>query len=687
MQTKRGNIMRFIALLCLFALTVGCTACAIACAKGVIDESDSDVESVDSVTPDGTDGTESNAEQSEKPGEPSVEVSVDQSAKELMVPVGTKTTVEKIASYPIGEEEAFQYAFEYCEPFDSEEAYSPTIPYYAQIDENEDLYLGYWWDTATRLRDGKQWESTYSWKTSYPEGAYYRFVISGEYLYMMYDNGVVEQYDMEGNLVKLHTGCADRGVDAMIPYVDADGQVYLKASNQNRFYRLDGTDIPGKSVLFRVGTAETGAQSVASAPRWPFSVHGSCYVDDQVKLSEPDVNFKQNTETIYSVYHADSTLLSNFRFTVLYSTKKSSSTLPHGINYTYFATVCVDDIVFNHVLDGKVITGTNGSLYLVLYLENEVELYRITPGHTEGLKLGALEEKSADKSAEETGEDSSAQMQKATGEQPIEPNAFIPVNPNHIATVGYTEALNRAEEMINKEWTLRKEHKEKKEGVELPAQIAAAAPGTKMHGIPYCYGGYNGLETVGRWQEFSIVIEGDVIAGNVKHIENGGHIPGTVGLDCSGFVSSAFKQSTHIYSGDYRSLGCLATFLNQLRAGDILVTKSAGDDRHVMIYNRTLTNAQGQFVGIEVYDCTGGTGITEQQANKRTILFSSLSSFMEKYYLRIALATKIVYNTQGHWKGCSMCSTSTMMQAHTYNASKVCTVCGYYGGTTIQPGM
>ncbi len=378
--------MRLIALLCLLALTVGCTACAMACAKGVIDESDSDVESVDSVTSDGTDGTESNAERSEKPGEPSVEVSVDQSAKELMVPAGTKTTVEKIASYPIGEEEAFQYVFELCGTPGPEEAISPDIPIAARVDENEDLYLAYWCGPVTRLRDGKQWE-TRSWDSLYS------FVISNESLYMMFESSVVEQYDMEGNLVKRHTGCADRKLDATIPCVDADGQVYLKADCQDRFYRLDGTEISGNKMPFRIGTAETDVQRVSSASGNMVQAHGSVSVNEQTRYSHDGTG---NYEQIYTVCHADGTLLSNFRFTMLYAHEVGSCSLPHGINYTKFSTVSIDDTVFDHVLDGYVVTGTNGSLYLVLFLENRVELYRITPGHTDGLKLGALKKQTAD---------------------------------------------------------------------------------------------------------------------------------------------------------------------------------------------------------------------------------------------------------------------------------------------------
>ncbi len=378
-QIKKRCVLRLAAVLCLLALTVGCAACATNRTGSGIDES---VAGVDSVTLGGSGGAELNAEQSEKSGEVPVEVSVDQSAEELMVPVGTKTTVEKIASYPIGEGEAFQYAFELCGTPGPEEAISPYIPIAAQVDEKEDLYLAYWCGPVTRLRDGKQWE-TRSWDSLYD------FVISNESLYMMFESSVVEQYDMEGNLIKRHSGCADRKLDATIPCVDADGRVYLKADCQNHFYRLDGTDIPGEQVPFRIGTADTNVQRVPETMGGMVRANGSVFVTAYTRDSYSGTG---NYEQMYSVHHADGTLLSNCHFTMLYAHEMGPCSLPHGINYTYFSTVSVDDTVFDHVLDGYVVVGANGSLYLVLYLENKVELYRITPGHTDGPGFGVPKE-------------------------------------------------------------------------------------------------------------------------------------------------------------------------------------------------------------------------------------------------------------------------------------------------------
>ncbi len=85
-QIKKRCVLRLAAVLCLLALTVGCAACATNRTGSGIDES---VASVGSVSLGGSDGAELNAEQSEESGEVPVEVSVDQSAEELMVPVGT----------------------------------------------------------------------------------------------------------------------------------------------------------------------------------------------------------------------------------------------------------------------------------------------------------------------------------------------------------------------------------------------------------------------------------------------------------------------------------------------------------------------------------------------------------------------------------------------------------------------
>ncbi len=89
-------------------------------------------------------------------------------------------------------------------------------------------------------------------------------------------------------------------------------------------------------------------------------------------------------------------MLSNFRVMEICSTEKSIGIIPYdeegNTTGAYTNTVSIDDIVFEDVLFCEILHSENGRLYLALYFGDRMELYRITPGHTEGLKLGAMKD-------------------------------------------------------------------------------------------------------------------------------------------------------------------------------------------------------------------------------------------------------------------------------------------------------
>ena len=110
------------------------------------------------------------------------------------------------------------------------------------------------------------------------------------------------------------------------------------------------------------------------------------------------------------------------------------------------------------------------------------------------------------------------------------------------------DVLHRAELMINEPWTVLPTHKVERAGYEsvitIPNYVLVAGDYTSVVGIPYCWGGYYGL--AGDRYEYpsfdSVYGLTNKTAGNI-YTETGGLVSGTIGLDCVGFVMSAYDMA------------------------------------------------------------------------------------------------------------------------------------------------
>lgn len=179
------------------------------------------------------------------------------------------------------------------------------------------------------------------------------------------------------------------------------------------------------------------------------------------------------------------------------------------------------------------------------------------------------------------------------------------------------EARKRADAMAKYKWTLEKTHTltaKSEKGVELPREIAAAKAANEgktswkvsMVGIPYCWGGFNGLDVGVSNRTFKKALEKKYVAGNIN--PDGYFKYMTAGLDCSGFVSAAFgfkeKQSTKglsdmgskisdikkmeqmdllVYPGEH-----VIFFYEWMNDTTLLVSESAAREGKVIVHPKTL---------------------------------------------------------------------------------------------------
>ena len=173
-----------------------------------------------------------------------------------------------------------------------------------------------------------------------------------------------------------------------------------------------------------------------------------------------------------------------------------------------------------------------------------------------------------------------------------------------------SEVISRAESMRSYYWVLNAKHKVVKDPTSLPKVVRDAPVGRSFQGIPYCWGGFYGLSDTssdgshgGKFSDkITTVFSDDTMytAGNVSSKDSSGkrqgYVSRTIGLDCSGFISSAYglteKESTTTLKNTENFYEVAS--LKNLQVGDILVSSEEG---HVYLY----TGMNG--TNYVVYDC------------------------------------------------------------------------------------
>jgi len=178
---------------------------------------------------------------------------------------------------------------------------------------------------------------------------------------------------------------------------------------------------------------------------------------------------------------------------------------------------------------------------------------------------------------------------------------------------GRTDAYNRAINITGSSWTYQTSMATPTTTTtKQPDFLVGAAGGSVWQGIPYSWGGFDSLDTASTssWTSYKGGLAAGKDAGNV-HTSGHGYISSTVGLDCSGFISAAYKFSYKF------STGMLATDANtpfktttwaSLVGGDI--ANDAGS--HVWMFISKKTDASGNHVGYFTREATtSGTDNTK----------------------------------------------------------------------------
>lgn len=189
------------------------------------------------------------------------------------------------------------------------------------------------------------------------------------------------------------------------------------------------------------------------------------------------------------------------------------------------------------------------------------------------------------------------------------------------APITRSQAEKRALDMINLSWqytiTSNGTIPAYSSIVTQPSQLSSLKEGT-LTGIPYDWGGSDSLDfsSAGApWSNFLDAVERGAYAGNVNITSGYGYIPGTAGIDCSGFVQAVFnikdsKLSTYTLFNNY----FVKINLSDIKHMDILDRPSD----HVVIFDRwgTLNGVYGAFT----YESTPDTALGGIQGTKKYFL-------------------------------------------------------------------
>lgn len=115
---------------------------------------------------------------------------------------------------------------------------------------------------------------------------------------------------------------------------------------------------------------------------------------------------------------------------------------------------------------------------------------------------------------------------------------------NNTAFAEMREILyRRAVELAEYRWTYKPAHHGVKfADTDLPYYLKILDREMELKGIPYCWGGFDSLDTGSinqKWANFPDAVEKKVMTGNVGLTDY--YFPGTAGLDCSGFISAVLR--------------------------------------------------------------------------------------------------------------------------------------------------
>lgn len=429
-------------------------------------------------------------------------------------------------------------------------------------------------------------EGNFVYDIATPYTVYVRsMVVSQNVIYLMdYDAGKIYALDENGTLIK----------DIMIPanmesylmrklYVQEDGSVWLLYENNvdgnssrgvDCSYLVD--DLPSRKMNGIEGFTKDGTNIYNVLER---DLHSASLGTDNLTTRNSENKIQINTTEILAdlrildVDKNNCVLVDVFEMVDTsiiageYTVRKYSDNQCESI-----AVIDLQDYYFipNNVLE----VSESGEVYQIKCFEDEVQIVKKAFIDFENFETNIDNIKEASLALE-------AELNAGVD------RSMLQDAPNDLYTT-----IQNAMDCCDLSWTYKSENASNPNSatVTVPNYLANASKPSTQTGIPYCWGGFDGVSTSSSsaWSNFSGAMNNKKFAGNVN-TSTGGYQSGTAGLDCSGFVSSTAGFSSklgtsHLASSTYTQ----ALIASSRSIYDIYV--NSGSNSHVLYYVGVSTN-------------------------------------------------------------------------------------------------
>ncbi len=270
---------------------------------------------------------------------------------------------------------------------------------------------------------------------------------------------------------------------------------------------------------------------------------------------------------------------------------------------------------------------------------------------------------------------------------------ILPTRYSTVTSKTRAEVESRADAARTHQWELHDGNTTPYGNIIIPIQFENKEPPETMHGIPYCFGGWFLSISSGFDQKLAYSI-----TGNTDH--DHGHADGTIGLDCSGFVSYAYYISYHgtddfVSYGHYvngnQSNSTLICSLSNLKKMDFILRYNVpGHANHIMLFRTLVTSVSINTIeSTTVYDASDPDDLMQGVKNKTWQIADLSGSVIRTPYAcggteTCTMGSDYHSNSSKHWKTCIHCGEAGTKSSHTWTSTyvnndqqhwKECTVC------------
>ena len=440
-------------------------------------------------------------------------------------------------------------------------------------------------------------------------------VVSQEMIYLMdYDDGSIYVVDTAGNLAE--SIAIPESMESYLMrklYVQDDGSVCLYYENEVNGKNSRGIDCSylvddladGEEICVEgfikdgntaYSVAERSLRSASISTKTADSLESRITNDIHISVSESlaDVTIldvdENNCVFVDAFEIVDAPIVAGE-----YTVRKYSNGECEGI-----ASIDLGEYYFmpNNVLE----VSPDGDLYQIRYYADKVQIIKKTFVGTEDFQSNINNIKEEVSALE-------AELSSV--------NALAAVN----APNSKSDTMDVAINCCTLAWTYKSGNATNPDSsnVTTPDYLVNASKPSEQTGIPYCWGGFDGISTSSSssWSSFSDAMDKSKFAGNVN-TSTSGYQSGTAGLDCSGFVATAAGFTYKLSTSNLASSTYTKSISTSDRAIYDIYVKSG---THVLYYVGTATD------GIKARESTT-TG------DDKTKLYTRSTSWLSGYSLR-----------------------------------------------------